>query len=144
MYPIFIKKSLIFFPLRKGKCLETEWRDDGIVTNICMKIKVVKTRDGDLVPFDISRIERAVEKAAESAGKNDFSFIDDLTADIQSQLSELAMVEDGQRALTIEEIQDVVENKLMENHLFDIAKQYIIYRNERRMKRAASKKNSLK
>ncbi len=104
-----------------------------------MKVKVVKTRDGDLVPFDISRIERAVEKAAESAGKSDFSFIDDLSADILAKLAELSVIEEWQRALTIEEIQDTVENKLMENHYFDIAKQYIIYRNERRMKREASK-----
>ena len=104
-----------------------------------MKIKVVKTRDGDLVPFDVSRIERAVEKAAEATGKSNLSFIDTLSADVIEKLTEIAMTEEGQRALTIEEIQDTIENKLMENHYFDIAKQYIIYRNQRRMKRKASK-----
>ena len=56
-----------------------------------------------------------------------------------TQLSEIAMIAEGQRALTIEEIQDTVENKLMENHYFDIAKHYIIYRNERKTKREALK-----
>lgn len=63
------------------------------------------------------------------------SFIDALIADINAGLFELAMIEDGQRALDVEEIQDVVENKLMENHYFDIAKQYIIYRNQRNITR---------
>jgi anaerobic ribonucleoside-triphosphate reductase len=31
-----------------------------------MKLKVIKTRDGDLVNFDRTRIERVIEKAAES------------------------------------------------------------------------------
>jgi anaerobic ribonucleoside-triphosphate reductase len=31
-----------------------------------MKIKYIKTREGDLVPFDRTRIERVIEKAAES------------------------------------------------------------------------------
>jgi hypothetical protein len=31
-----------------------------------MKLKVIKTREGDLVNFDRTRIERVIEKAAES------------------------------------------------------------------------------
>src|SRR5699024_10285804 len=36
---------------------------------------------------------------------------------------------------TVEEIQDIVENKLMENGLFEVAKAYILYRNQQNQKR---------
>ena len=47
-----------------------------------MKIKFIKNREWDLVPFDRTRIERAVEKAAEVAGRSNFSFVDELTDEI--------------------------------------------------------------
>ncbi len=53
--------------------------------------KVILTRNGDLVPFDISRIERAIEKAAESANHNDLSFVDDIASQAVNKLAELMM-----------------------------------------------------
>jgi len=44
-----------------------------------MKIKVIKNRDGDMIPFDKTRIELAIEKASEQAGYSDLSFIDSLS-----------------------------------------------------------------
>lgn len=55
------------------------------------QLKVILTRSGDLVPFDISRIERAIEKAAESAKHNDLSFVDDLANQALNNLIELSM-----------------------------------------------------
>ena len=49
-------------------------------------IKVIVTREGDLVPFDVSRIERAMEKAAESAKHNDLTFIDDIADTVLDNL----------------------------------------------------------
>lgn len=105
-----------------------------------MKIKFIKNRDGDLVPFDRSRIERAVEKAAEVAKYSDFSFVDELTDNIIDTLKTTLVEADNEKVLTIEEIQDVVENKLMEFWYFDIAKKYIIYREKRAFERDIRKK----
>jgi anaerobic ribonucleoside-triphosphate reductase len=105
-----------------------------------MKIKFIKNRDGDLVPFDRSRIERAVEKAAEVAKHSDFSFVDELTDNIIDTLKTTLVEADNEKVLTIEEIQDVVENKLMEFGYFDIAKKYIIYREKRAFERDIRKK----
>ena len=100
-----------------------------------MKIKVIKNRDWDMVPFDKTRIESAIEKAWEYAGYSDFSFIDSLWDKIVSELKELLISFDGERVLEIEEIQNIVEKVLMEEGRFDMAKSYIIYRSERNKKR---------
>lgn len=105
-----------------------------------MKIKFIKNRDGDLVPFDRTRIERAVEKAWEVANYSDFSFIDSIVDNIIESLKENLVNSDNEKVLTIEEIQDVVENKLMEFGYFDIAKKYIIYREKRAFERDVRKK----
>jgi len=104
-----------------------------------MKIKFIKNREWDLVPFDRTRIERAVEKAAEVAGRSNFSFVDELTDEIIETLKTSLIDADNERVLTIEEIQDVVENKLMEFGYFDIAKKYIIYREKRAFERTIKK-----
>lgn len=104
-----------------------------------MKIKFIKNREWDLVPFDRTRIERAVEKAAEVAGRSNFSFVDELTDEIIETLKTSLIDTDNESVLTIEEIQDVVENKLMEFGYFDIAKKYIIYREKRAFERSIKK-----
>ena len=71
--------------------------------------KVILTRSGDLIPFDISRIERAIEKAAESASYNDFTFVEELATKVMNRLTELMLETEGERTLTIEDIQDAVE-----------------------------------
>ncbi len=104
-----------------------------------MKIKFIKNREWDLVAFDRTRIERAVEKAAEVAGRSDFSFVDELTDDIVETLKNTLIDSDNEKVLVIEDIQDIVENKLMEFGYFDIAKKYIIYREKRAFERSIKK-----
>ena len=96
-----------------------------------MKIKLVKTRDFDMIPFDRSRIERAIEKAAEQVWYSDFTFIENLVDDVIYSLEEIILSSDSDRILSVEDIQDIVERKMMETGRFDIAKEYIIYRSER-------------
>src|SRR5690554_8092437 len=43
--------------------------------------------------------------------------------------------EDGKYIPTVEEVQDFVETKLMESGFFDVAKAYILYRNQQNQKR---------
>ena len=52
-----------------------------------MVIKVIKTRDWDLVNFDRSRIERVIEKAAESVWEKDLSFVDLVTDKVIESLN---------------------------------------------------------
>jgi ribonucleoside-diphosphate reductase alpha chain len=104
-----------------------------------MKIKFIKNREWDLIPFDKSRIERALERASEASGIKDFSFIEAVSEDIIESLSSYILSFENEKILEIEEIQDVVENKLMEYWHFNIAKRYIIYRQERKHERNKQK-----
>ena len=78
-------------------------------------IKLVKKRDGRVVPFEKEKIVTAISKA----GK-----VDEVTKDkIADEIENL-----GREEITIEEIQDIVERKLMATRYKDVAKSYINYR----------------
>lgn len=105
-------------------------------------LKFIANRRGDLVPFDMSRIERAIEKAAQACGYNDLSFVDDVSDRTIEELAAMVVNTEGDRTLQIEEIQDVVEKVLMEEGYFDLAKHYIIYRNARIQERKKEKEET--
>ena len=117
-----------------------------------MLVKVIRTRDGELVPFDVTRIERAMEKAAESMGLKDLGFVDEIAENVVEKLNEYIENNTENSIVTIEQIQDAVEKELMDKKYFDVAKAFIIYRDERKKKRVKQKeklekkieKNSLK
>ena len=91
------------------------------------EISVVK-RDGSLVPFDRDRIRVAISKAFQAkAGE-----IRDLgrTADELAQQVEGQLVKRTGRNLNIEEIQDQVEIVLMKAGYYEVAREYIVYREE--------------
>ncbi len=93
-----------------------------------MEFQVIKNREGELIPFDITRIERAIEKAAESVGRSDMSFVDELLERVVDELYESIGKDD---ICDVEMIQDAVERELMESGYFDVAKHFILYRNSR-------------
>jgi ribonucleoside-diphosphate reductase alpha chain len=92
-----------------------------------MEITKVKKRDGSIVDFDQSRIEKAIEKACVATGAavepNVFSAITDDVAEVLDRRF-------AERIPAVEDIQDVVEMALADRGLFDVAKAYIIYRKE--------------
>lgn len=96
-----------------------------------MNITVIKNRDGDIITFDRSRIERVIEKAAESVGRTQFDFVDELTDVIIERLEEHIEKFDHETFVTIENIQDQVELELMNAGYFDVMKHFIIYRSKR-------------
>lgn len=96
-----------------------------------MKLKFIKTREGDLVKFDKTRIERAIEKAAESAGVTQLDFIESVTDCAAVKLSENMPHSDSMSLIDIEMVQDAVEMCLMEYGQYEVAKHFIIYRNDR-------------
>lgn len=104
-----------------------------------MWIKYVKNRAWDMFLFDISRIERAIEKAAEATNYFDTSFVDSVAVEVLSDLNSKVSDIDWDCFVYIEAIQDSVERKLMEKGFYDIAKAYIIYRNERAKNREKEK-----
>ncbi len=104
------------------------------------KTDLIKNRNWDIIPFDRTRIERAIEKAAEESWVTRFGFIDPLVDDIIVHLDNLK----DNIVVDVELIQNVVEQKLMESWYFDIAKKYIIYRNNRELLREQKKEKAEK
>ena len=81
---------------------------------------IVIKRDGTKENFDIDKIQRAVYSAFKAVGK---PMPDYLVKMIDSLFSQL----EGD-AIGVEEIQDKIENILMNDRFFDVAKAYILYR----------------
>lgn len=102
-------------------------------------LEVIKTRDGDLIKFDRTRIEIVIEKAAESAWILDMTFVEDITDKVIENLKEILIKSDGTEFITIETIQDQVEKELMDSWNFDVSKSFILYRNERQKQRERQK-----
>lgn len=90
----------------------------------CMP-KVVK-RDGRLEDFDEKKIENAVKKAFNAVGEEDKGRSRELTGKVVSRIREK-----GKENPTVEEIQDIVEEVLIEEGFSKVAKAYILYRRER-------------
>ena len=94
-------------------------------------MKIIK-RNGAEVPFDITKIITAVTKASDSVGGQSRLTKDQITqiaADVTDQCQAL------NRAVSVEEVQDMVENQLMDIKAHDIARQYITYRYIQSLKR---------
>lgn len=90
----------------------------------------VRKRDGRLVPFDKEKIEVAIGKA--------FLEVDGLTnEDVSVSIADC--VEDGlQDGISVEDIQDTVERKLIESGCQDVAIAYIRYRYRRQLVRESN------
>ena len=94
-------------------------------------MKIIK-RNGAEVPFDITKIITAVTKASDSVGGKSRLTREQITqiaADVTDQCQAL------NRAVSVEEIQDMVENKLMDIQAHDVARHYITYRYVQNLKR---------
>lgn len=115
---------------RKEK--ETELFADMSYTS--SSIKNIIKRNGSAVAYDRSRITNAILKATISVGKSDKA----LSVKMSEQVEQALIATYGAEHMpTVEDIQDVVESVLMRNGHVEIARNYIIYRHERAMERAA-------
>ncbi len=94
-------------------------------------MKVIK-RDGTTVDFDRSKIVIAIQKANDAVEPEDR-----ISAD---KIEEIVTYIEGKHRprLLVEDIQDIVEYKLMEANKFELAKAYIIYRYTRALVRKAN------
>lgn len=98
-------------------------------------------RNGMFVPFNKDRIFQALEAAFREA--RSLSYNEPLPGDLESVILEIThqvvlevakKVSNGQ-VVTVDRIQDAVENRLYDNGLQDIAKNYVLFRDRKREKR---------
>ena len=94
-------------------------------------IQTVVKRDGRTVGFNEEKIKAAIRKAMYASGEiSDESLIQQIVDKISIN---------GPSSMTVEQIQDEVENELMSSSHKDVAKRYIMYREQRSAARRAYK-----
>ena len=86
----------------------------------------IKKRDGRLVKFNAEKITNAIHKAGVATGEFDLAVAKKLTIRVLNLAEELF---DG-KIMTVEEIQDIVEEVLLSSPYRRTAKSYIIYRDQ--------------
>ena len=94
-------------------------------------MKIIK-RSGTEVPFDITKIIVAITKANDSVDARDRLTQEQITR-ISSAVAERCQALN--RAVNVEEIQDMVENELMDARAHNVARHYITYRYVQNLKR---------
>ncbi len=97
-------------------------------------MKIIK-RSGTEVEFDLDKINAAVKKANESVPETERmsqAQLDLISANMTT------IVEGMTRALNVEEIQDLVENQIMNQRAFSVARNYITYRYKRALVRKSN------
>ena len=90
---------------------------------------IVKKRDGRKVKFNKEKVRVAVLKAFLDVDGEETTYAKDKAREIANYIEAL------NKNFDVEEIQNIVEEKLMASNRKDVAKQYIIYRNNRSIER---------
>ncbi len=102
-----------------------------------MKLKTVIKRSGNAVDYDRTKIFNAIAGANNDAttaeNKLQPNDIEKVTASVEVAISDFENI-------GVEEIQDEVEKALMAGGFFDVAKQFILYREKHSQRRMAQKK----
>lgn len=86
----------------------------------------IKKRDGRQANFEIEKISKAIFKAAQAVGGQNYS-----TSVALAEEVEACLTKEGNDIPTVEQIQDLVEKVLIEKGHAKTAKEYILYRAER-------------
>ena len=94
-------------------------------------MKVIK-RDGRVVDYDRSKVIRAIEKANEEVRRKEKATKEDIKT-ITAYIEEI-----DKKRMLVEDIQDVIEAKLMELGRYELAKKYIVYRYTRALVRKSN------
>jgi len=95
---------------------------------------VIDKRDGRRQNFDKDKIVNAMVKACKAErGEADEEFVAyaNKVADSIEELVKGSWVVKDHKVLSVEDVQDIIENKLMASRYKDVAKQYILYRDKR-------------
>jgi ribonucleoside-diphosphate reductase beta chain len=88
--------------------------------------RFVIKRSGDKVPFEEDKIKNAIVNAMQSVDKVDLEMAEKI-----ARITKKGIFRNNKIGTPhVDEIHDMVENKLMDNGLNDVAKEYIIYRSK--------------
>jgi ribonucleoside-triphosphate reductase len=96
----------------------------------------VKKRDGQVVEFEITRIQNALRRCMTEDLKYEKGKAEDIAVRISQQVKNLLSFE--KQPVAVEQIQTVVEYQLMAAGHHEVAKRYILFRDERRRTREAA------
>ena len=94
-------------------------------------MKVIK-RDGRVVDYDRTKVAVAIEKANKEVRKKEKATKEDIKA-ITEYIEEI-----NKKRILVEDIQDIIEEKLMELGKYELAKKYIVYRYTRALVRKSN------
>ena len=94
-------------------------------------MKIIK-RDGTIVEYNPEKIKNAIKKANNDVGRKEKATKEEIE-EIIKYIEEL-----NKRRILVEDIQDIIEQKLMEIGRYELAKQYITYRYTRELVRKAN------
>lgn len=92
----------------------------------------IQKRDGRIVPYEEEKIVAAIRKAnneVEEKYRADEALIDEILQAVRSE---------GKEQLTVEHIQDMIEEHLVEHNKYALAKKYIVYRYQRSLLRKSN------
>jgi ribonucleoside-diphosphate reductase alpha chain len=106
-------------------------------------LQIIKKRNGEFVPFDADKIERAIKKAFIGVTRDDKSAIAKHITELVSKELELEAITRESYVPTVEHTQDLVEKHLMSAGFYEVAKAYIIYRFEHAKIREVQKQETL-
>ena len=99
-----------------------------------MEIEYIIKRDFSTKPFSLDKITEAIHKAMNAVGNGTQENAQDVALSVYQKL--IGRKDNDQTYVpTIEEVQDIVENELMESKFKEVAKAYILYRNKRTQQR---------
>lgn len=97
-------------------------------------MEYIVKRDFTKELFDIQKITKAILKAMEAVGHGTHEDAQNIALLVFTALKE-RQNGDQEYTPTVEEVQDIVETKLMISEFTDVAKAYILYRNKRAQER---------
>lgn len=92
-------------------------------------IQKIQKRNGTMVSFDSNKIAKAVEKSMQAIGQSTDGAPEKIAHDVVDVLTK-RVTEDPQYKITVEGVQDLVEITLMEEGFHEVAKAYILYRDQ--------------
>lgn len=102
-----------------------------------MQITHLIKRNSTKKPFQLFKITDAILKAMTAVEHGSLVDAEQIANNVHESLLERRALDENY-VPTIEEVQDFVENRLMEGGFFDVAKGYILYRNEQAQKRKSN------
>ena len=92
----------------------------------------IQKRDGRVVPYEEEKIREAIHKAnneVEERYRASEGLIEEILEDVQQE---------GKQTQTVEHIQDMIEEHLVEHNKYTLAKKYIVYRYQRSLLRKSN------